>query len=568
MEKSGSYPVVAIVGRPNVGKSALFNRLAGRNIAIVHDRPGVTRDRLTAICKRGASPVEIMDTGGIGETIADEFAAQVQAEAQLGMDVADLILFVVDGYEGLHPVDQTLAHALRKSPKPLILVVNKVDSERRGAHAAEFSQLGFPVVAETSAAHGHGIGHLVSQMNRLLRLNERRNAKADESFTEEVQEDQNPPLRLAIVGRPNAGKSSLINAVIGAQRTIVSPVAGTTRDAVDIPFEINGKKYLMIDTAGMRRKARIHDEVETFSSMRAAHSIRRADLCLLVVDCADGAKMQDRKIAELIVENQKPCILVLNKFDLYHPSAKLGDRLEELMENMGREFFFMRYAPMIAVSATRKQFLEKIFSTVEQVREGAQETLGTGVLNRLLHEAEKRSPATLGASGKSFHLLYAAFLKDDEPQAIPVPHILLFANRAGKLQESYLRHLEHVIRETWPAEGLPMRFTVRGKEKRGQGKPADAPETKAPEDKETRRRANRKRNRKGEPFEGRERGRPAIKRGSPRPVEDTEPAPEYQQPRAEKPNGGKPKSRRHEPVKGTKRKRAKKMIRRDQSRWH
>ncbi len=567
MEKSGSYPVVAIVGRPNVGKSALFNRLAGRNIAIVHDRPGVTRDRLTAICKRGASPVEIMDTGGIGETIADEFAAQVQAEAQLGMDVADLILFVVDGYEGLHPVDQTLAHALRKSPKPLILVVNKVDSERRGAHAAEFSQLGFPVVAETSAAHGHGIGHLVSQMNRLLRLNERRNANADDAHLEEPHDHQNPPLRLAIVGRPNAGKSSLINAVIGAQRTIVSPVAGTTRDAVDIPFEINGQKYLMIDTAGMRRKARIHDEVETFSSMRAANSIKRADLCLLVVDCADGAKMQDRKIAELIVESQKPCILVLNKFDLYHPSAKLGDRLEELMENMGREFFFMRYAPMIAVSATRKQFLEKIFSTVEQVREGAQETLGTGVLNRLLHEAEKRSPATLGASGKSFHLLYAAFLKDDEPQAIPVPHILLFANRAGKLQESYLRHLEHVIRETWPAEGLPMRFTVRGKEKRGRGKPEEAPEGKATEETRTHRRPDRKRNRREDPFEGREKGRPAMKRGSPRPAENAEPAPEYPRPQTAKASVHK-KGKRHQPVKGTKRKRAAKVIRRDKSRWH
>lgn len=466
MEKSGAYPVVAIVGRPNVGKSALFNRLAGRNIAIVHDRPGVTRDRLTAVCKRGASPVEIMDTGGIGETIADEFASQVQAEAQLGMDVADLILFVVDGYDGLRPVDQTLAHTLRKGPKPLILVVNKVDSERRSAHAAEFSALGFPVMVNTSAAHGSGIGELVSQMNRLLNLNERRHLKRDLPEEEESAHDQNPPLRLAIVGRPNAGKSSLINAVIGAQRTIVSPVAGTTRDAVDIPFEIKGRKYLLIDTAGMRRKARIHDEVETFSSLRAAQSIRRADLCLLVVDCADGAKMQDRKIAELIVKAQKPCILVLNKFDLYHPSAKLADRVEELMETMDREFFFMRYAPKIAVSAIKGQFLEKIFAAVEEVREGAQEHPGTGLLNRLLHQAEASSPATLGRVGKSFHLLYAAFLKEEERPAIPVPHILLFANRAGKLQESYLRHLEHVIRDTWPAAGLPMRFTVRGKERK------------------------------------------------------------------------------------------------------
>jgi hypothetical protein len=292
-----------------------------------------------------------------------------------------------------------------------------------------------------------------------------------------------------------------------------------------------------------------------------------------VVDCADGAKMQDRKIAELIVEAQKPCILVLNKFDLYHPSAKLGDRLEELTETMGREFFFMRYAPQIAVSATKKQFLDKIFAAVEQVREGAQSPPGTGVLNRLLHDAEKRSPATLGATGRSFHLLYAAFLKDDEPQAIPVPHILLFANRAGKLQESYLRHLEHVIRETWPAEGLPMRFTIKGKERKT---PEDAKENDA----ETRKRGGGERNARGglrsrnrgekngadgERFGREGAGKSSVPRGTPRPMEDT-----YERAPA---SGGardlprKKKKNRHEPVKGTKRKRAEKKIRRDPSRW-
>jgi GTP-binding protein len=262
-------------------------------------------------------------------------------------------------------------------------------------------------------------------------------------------------------------------------------------------------------------------------------SIRRADLCLLVVDCAEGAKAQDRKIAELIVGEQKPCILVLNKFDLYHPSAKLSDRLEELHETMGREFFFMRYAPQIAVSATRKQFLEKIFSAVEQVRAGAFDLPGTGQLNRLLHKAEASSPATLGRSGKSFHLLYAALLKDDEPQAIPVPHVLLFANRAGKLQESYLRHLEHVIREQWPAEGLPMRFTVKGKERRSRD--GDA-EDKKMGDAETRRRG------------------------------DMEMAPVL--PKAESVAAKKPKGRQREPVKGTKRKKAPlKRTPRDRNRW-
>jgi hypothetical protein len=196
--------------------------------------------------------------------------------------------------------------------------------------------------------------------------------------------------------------------------------------------------------------------------------------------------MQDRKIAEIIVKSQKPCILVMNKFDLFHPSAKLADRLEELEETMRREFFFMPYAPLIAVSALKGQFLDKIFAAVERVREGAANPPGTGVLNRLLHRAEERSPATLGRSGKSFHLLYAAFIKDEEPTAISTPHILLFANRTGKLQDSYLRHLEHVIREEWPAEGLPMKFTVRAKEKRQREEDAEATSERTPRDREGR----------------------------------------------------------------------------------
>lgn len=453
--------MVAIVGRPNVGKSALFNRLAGRNIAIVHDRPGVTRDRLTAECRRGPFPFEIMDTGGIGETIADEFAKQVQAEAKLAIEVSDVILFVVDGFAGMTPVDQTLAETLRKTTKPLLLVVNKVDSEKRRNYAAEFARLGFPKLAEVSAVHGLGVKQLVDQIVSLLGPRE---------VAEEGEPSGPPkggyPLKVAIVGRPNAGKSSLINSVLGEQRTIVSDVAGTTRDAVDIPCRMNGRDYLMIDTAGLRRKARIQDAVETYSASRAAHSIKRADLCLMVVDCAEGAKMQDRKIAQIIVEQQKPCILVLNKFDLYHPTAKYKDRVAELTESLRREFFFMPYAPMIAISAKNGEHIGKVFQMVEKVRDGAQKPPGTGVLNRILHRAMDNSSAALGRSGKSFHLLYATFTKEENPPPIPVPHIVLFANRVDKLQDSYLRHLESVIREQWPADGLPMRFSVRGKEKR------------------------------------------------------------------------------------------------------
>lgn len=476
-----NHKMVAIVGRPNVGKSALFNRLAGRNVAIVHDRPGVTRDRLIATCMKGPAPFDIIDTGGIGATIEDEFAAQVQAEAHLAIDVADLILFVVDGFEGITPIDLALAKTLRNTTKPMLLVVNKMDSDKRRMHGAEFAKLGFKERLDISAAHGLKIDELLERICRGLNLEpvekmpraKVRGPRKRAATTEEEDADELPalltedkPLRVAIVGRPNAGKSSLVNAILGEQRTIVSDVAGTTRDAIDIPCEISGKKYTLIDTAGLRRKAKIHDVVETFSAMQATKSIRRADICLLMIDCASGITMQDRKVAQLIVEYQKPCIVLLNKFDLYHPESKLKDRLEELDEIAHRELFFLRHAAMIAISATEKQFLQKIFLTVERVRHGATHPPGTGLLNRMLHKAVESSPAAIGHSGSAFNLLYATFKKNDRPIAIPVPHIILFANRADKLHESYLRHLEAVIRTEWPAEGIPFQWTIKGKEKR------------------------------------------------------------------------------------------------------
>ncbi len=464
------YKTVAIVGRPNVGKSALFNRLVGKSIAIVHDQPGVTRDRLVSLCKKGAEPFELMDTGGIGEVIADEFNDQVKAEAQLALEIADLILFVVDGFQGPTPVDAELARTFRKSTKPLILVVNKMDSDKRRQHGAEFSRMGFKDTLDVSAAHGIGIGALTAKIDSALGL-KKPEPKAKDGYTpqeeeevEEVKEIPRAPLKLAIVGRPNAGKSSLVNSLLGQQRTIVSEIAGTTRDSVDIPCEFNGKPYILIDTAGLRRKAKIHDAVESFSASQAARSIRRSDLCILMVDATEMT-MQDRKVAQLILKEQKPCIILLNKFDLYHPTARLKDRKEELKETADREFFFMPYVPKLPVSAKENQFLDKIFKSVERIYEGAQDRPGTGALNRLLHGVVDRSPAALGRSGRSFNLLYATFLKEDDPTPIPVPHVVLFANRTEQLQDSFLRHLESVLREQWPAEGLPMKWSVRGKKK-------------------------------------------------------------------------------------------------------
>lgn len=471
--------MVAIVGRPNVGKSALFNRLAGRQVAIVHDRPGVTRDRLTASCHKGTAPFDIMDTGGIGEAIEDDFNKQVQAEANLAMEVADLILFVVDGMAGLTPVDIELAHTFRKTHRPLILVVNKMDTPKRQLHGSEFAKLGFADTVEVSAAHGLHIDTMLGMIDARLNLQAVAKAPAQDgdegdSPGEGTRRAKKSPIRLAIVGRPNAGKSSFVNAMLGEERTIVSPVAGTTRDAIDIPCEIDGRSYTLIDTAGLRRKAKIHDEVETFSAMQATKSIRRADLCLLMVDCT-GITMQDRKIAQLIVEERKPCIILLNKFDLYHPSAKLKDRTEELLEHAGREFFFLRYAPMIALSVKDGKYLDKAFRAIESVVKGARTPLGTGQLNRLIQRAIASSPQIAGNSGRTFNLLYATIRKDDDPPAVPAPEIILFANRADKLHESYLRHLESVIREEWPAPGLPFHWSVRGKKREDTAEKAPKP---------------------------------------------------------------------------------------------
>ncbi len=457
---------VAIVGRPNVGKSALFNRLAGLNISIVHDLAGVTRDRITAECRRGPQVFQIMDTGGIGANTEDILTEQVQIEASIALDVADLLLFVVDVVEGISPIDQTLATILRRTRKPVILVCNKADSEKRRMGSSEFTKLGFEDIAEVSAVHGFGVDPLVDIISEKLELKEATEAEE----LAEVERRHNHPLKIAIIGRPNAGKSSLLNAVLGQERAIVSEVAGTTRDSLDIHCTYNGKQYQLIDTAGIRRQAKVDDDVEIFSIQRSFQAIKRADICLLVVDCAEGAKMQDRKIAQLVLEQRKPCILVMNKFDLFHPTAKQKDRLEELKEMMSREFFFLSYAPLVATSAKEKDNIGKLFVQIEAVRKGAQSRIGTGVLNRLLHQAIENTPGPLGRSRYAFKLLYVTQVGDtDEHAQVPIPHFVMFANRATKMTESYLRFLESVIRTEWPAPGVPFRMSVRGKDPKATG---------------------------------------------------------------------------------------------------
>ncbi len=337
-------PTVAIVGRPNVGKSALFNRLAGRKISIVHDQPGVTRDRIAAPCTLTGHPCTLIDTGGIGATLDDGFGEQVALEADIAMQTADLILFLVDAQEGLTPIDQALAQSLRKAKPPVLLVLNKVDHDKHESSFSDFSRLGIPESVFVSAEHGRNFSELIDKMDETLEPL----ATEDEEIMEVVEK---VGIKLAIIGRPNAGKSSLINAILKDERTIVSSIAGTTRDAVDLPYSFSGENFTLIDTAGLRPRGKRDNSVEVFSAIRSEKAIRRADLCVLVIDLAAGVTAQDRKIAQLILDEKKPCLIVLNKFDLYHPGADYKDRVAEAEDHVRRELFFLSYAPFVACSA-------------------------------------------------------------------------------------------------------------------------------------------------------------------------------------------------------------------------
>jgi GTP-binding protein len=458
-DSSSHRPTVAIVGRPNVGKSALFNRLVGRRISIVHDEPGVTRDRISAPCTRGPRTFELIDTGGIGATLDDGFSAQVRLEADIAMESADLILFVVDAQSGITPVDEELARVLRRSATPVILVVNKVDVDKHEDLAAEFSRLGFPRTLPVSAEHDRNCEELAHWAGEDLL--ERFGAEADDPAG--LSAARHDPIRIAIVGRPNVGKSSLVNAILEDARTMVSDVAGTTRDAVDIPYERGGRSYVMIDTAGIRRRTKRDSPVEVFSVMRSERSIRRADLCLLVIDASRGVSAMDRTIAQQIVEEHKPCIVVVNKFDLFHPEAKAADRLEELRDLIRRELFFLHYAPFVAVSAMKGQHLNKIFGGIEQILEAARHPVGTGVLNRFLQEAILRNPPP-ATKGKRLKLLYATTKKEDRPRPVAAQRFLLFVNHAELLTRTYERYLENELRAEYDLTGMPVAFTVRSRQ--------------------------------------------------------------------------------------------------------
>lgn len=452
-------PVVALVGRPNVGKSALFNRLAGRTISIVHDQPGVTRDRVTAPCNLTAPPCDLVDTGGIGALADEDFAEAVGTEAQIAMDTAEVILFLVDAREGLTPVDEAIAQQLRKAADRVCLVLNKADHEKLDHVGGDFARLGLGAGHAVSAAHGRRFKELLAELDERL-------TPYAESAQEAEEAARVTGLKIAVVGKPNAGKSSLVNAILDDDRTIVSEVAGTTRDSVDIPYDRAGERHTLIDTAGLRQRSRMDTSVEVFSAMRAERSIRRADLCLLVVDLTVGVSAQDRKIARLIQKEQKPCLIVANKWDLYHPDAPKGARMEEAEDELRNELFFLHYAPFVCVSAREKQELDRIFGAIRRIREGASELMGTGQLNRFIQDALRRNPPPASKRHrKRLKILYATAAVNERYAAIPVPRYILFVNDKRLLSESYESYLENNLRKVKPSMGLPINFSVRSRRK-------------------------------------------------------------------------------------------------------
>jgi len=434
-----SKPVVAIVGRPNVGKSTLFNRFTGGMVAIVEDTPGVTRDRLYRNAEWLGREFTLVDTGGIqvGEKV-DDISAQVRKQAEIAMEEADVILFVVDGRTGLTVEDEVIVSTLRRAPKPVILVVNKIENFDRQTEIYDFYGLGLGEPVAISAAHGLNTGDLLDRVVAHFPLVE------EETYSPDT-------IRIAVIGRPNVGKSSLINAILGEERVIVSDVPGTTRDAIDTQFERDGNHYVLIDTAGMRRRARISEATERYSVVRALRAVDRADVSLLILDAVPGVTEQDKKIAGYAHEGGKASVIIVNKWDLI---AKDEHTMKRFDETVRSELGFLHYAPTLYVSALTRQRVPKILELVDFVAEQHARRITTGVLNSLLSDAVQLNPPP-GARGKRLKILYGTQI------AVKPPSFVLFVNDPELMHFSYLRYLENQLRQSFGFEGTPLKIIVR-----------------------------------------------------------------------------------------------------------
>lgn len=431
-------PIVAIVGRPNVGKSTLFNRLVGWRKAIVEDIPGVTRDRIYDSSDWAGREFIIIDTGGIRFDDGDNFTREVKQQAELAIEEADVIMFVVDTQEGISPEDEQVANLLRKSKKPVILAANKVENFDRQLDYYEFYKLGLGDPIPVSAMHGKNTNELLDAVIAKF-------APASE------YEDDPDSIKIAIVGRPNVGKSSLVNALLGEERVIVSDVPGTTRDSIDTPFEYQGNKYTLIDTAGIRKKSRITEATERYSVIRALKSVDRADVVLTLLDASEGVIEQDQRIAGYVHEQGKANIIIVNKWDLIEKDGQTMNRFDE---NIRAELKFLSYSPILYVSALTRQRIFKILELVEFVAEQHNRRIKTAELNQVITEAMLLNPLP-GGGGKKIKIYYAT-----QVQTAP-PAFVFFANYPDKVHFSYLRYLDNVLRKNFGFEGTPIRLMVR-----------------------------------------------------------------------------------------------------------
>ena len=434
-----SKPIVAIVGRPNVGKSTLFNNLAGANISIIKDTPGVTRDRIYAQANWLDMDFTLIDTGGIEPDTGDIILSQMRDQAQIAIDTADVIIFMTDVRQGLVDADDKVADMLRRSHKPIVLCVNKVDNfVKQQADIYEFYNLGLGDPIPVSAVNKQGLGDLLDEVTKHF-----------DKKTMEEEEDSRP--KIAVIGKPNAGKSSIVNALSGEQRVIVSDIPGTTRDAIDMVVEHEGREYVFIDTAGLRRKSKIKEELERYSIIRAVSAVERADVVLMVIDAVEGVTEQDAKIAGIAHERGKGIIIVVNKWDAIDKDDKT---IYKYTEKIRRTLAFMPYARLLFVSAKTGQRLEKLYGLVDVIVENQTRRIQTGVLNEIISEALALTPPPTD-KGKRLKLFYATQV------AVKPPAFVFFVNDKELMHFSYLRYLENKIREAFGFEGTSLKFYVR-----------------------------------------------------------------------------------------------------------
>lgn len=433
-------PIVTIVGRPNVGKSTLFNRIAGKRISIVEDTPGVTRDRIYAECEWLDNHFTLIDTGGIEPDTTDTIFAQMRVQAEVAIEMADVVLFMVDGKEGVTAADMEVAQMLRKAKKEVILVVNKMDKFVNNDNIYEFYNLGIGDPVSISSSEALGIGDLLDEI--IFRFDETMNTG-----------EEDDSIKIAVIGKPNAGKSSIINKIIGEDRVIVSDIPGTTRDAIDTKFERNGQKYTIIDTAGIRKKSKVLENVEKYSVLRAFTAVERADVCLLVIDADKGVTEQDIRIAGYSHENNKGMIIVVNKWDLIE---KDNSTFKEFQEDVRKALAYATYAPILTVSALTGQRVNKVLDAVDEVYNFRNLRVSTGVLNDILTEAVlMNQPRTV--KGKRLKIYYATQV------AVNPPKFLVFVNDSTIVHFSYERYLENKIRESFEYKGTPIVIEFRSK---------------------------------------------------------------------------------------------------------